>query len=465
MLPKGLLKEYAKGLALLIKLLDMLCVLIAGITAYLFKFNTLKVSFNYLSAILIGVLLLPFIFSFFSLYKPMRDKKILIYLTGLVQGIGFFALCLAGLAFLSKAGEFFSRIWFLVWMVGSGIAIIFFRCVLLFVLRYMRHLGMNERRVMIIGSSELTYKLVENIQRSLWTGFRLIHILENDIQQKPDTIHGVPVIKKPGFLGDYFAEKKVDEVWIAVPFSVASQVKSILHELRHHTITIRFILDTYGLDLFQHEVTDLAGIPAINICSSPMVGMNRLIKALEDRLLAAIIILGISPLLLLIAVAIKITSPGPIFYRQKRIGWNGKEFEMLKFRTMPVNAEKETGPVWATQEDVRPTRLGKVLRRISFDELPQFINVLKGDMSIVGPRPERKVFVNEFSDSIPRYMQKHLVKAGITGWAQVNGWRGNTSLEKRIEYDLFYIENWSLAFDLKIIFLTLLRGFIHRNAY
>jgi putative colanic acid biosynthesis UDP-glucose lipid carrier transferase len=196
-----------------------------------------------------------------------------------------------------------------------------------------------------------------------------------------------------------------------------------------------------------------------------MVGANRVLKAIEDRILAALILLLISPIFIPIALAVKMSSPGPIFYRQKRVGWNGNEFEMLKFRSMPVNAEAGTGPVWASKGDGRATKIGQFLRKTSLDELPQFINVLKGEMSIVGPRPERKVFVDEFKEKIPRYMQKHLVKAGITGWAQVNGWRGNTSLEKRIEYDLYYIEHWSLFLDIKIIFLTIFRGFINRNAY
>jgi putative colanic acid biosynthesis UDP-glucose lipid carrier transferase len=448
MLPRGLLKEHAAGLALLTKLIDMLLVYIAGWSAHLFKFNISILPFHYLSAILIGVLLLPVYFSFFGLYQPMRGRESVHYLNNLFQALVFYGLSLAGLAFLTKSGEDFSRIWFLLWMSNTAIFLLIFRCSLFIILRYMRSLGMNERRVLVIGTSDLANKLANNIQEALWTGFRLVSFVED--------CH---------LLGKYLTKKNIDEVWIALPAHAVTTVKSILHELRHHTMTVRFILDVDGLNLFQQKVTYLAGMPMVNICSTPMVGINRLLKALEDRILAAFILFLISPLLLLIAIVIKFTSPGPVFYRQKRVGWNGREFEMLKFRTMPVDAEVQTGPVWATSSDQRPTKLGKILRRISFDELPQFINVLLGDMSIVGPRPERKVFVDEFSESIPRYMQKHLVKAGITGWAQVNGWRGNTSLEKRIEYDLFYIENWSLIFDLKIIFLTLLRGFIHRNAY
>ena len=169
--------------------------------------------------------------------------------------------------------------------------------------------------------------------------------------------------------------------------------------------------------------------------------------------------------MLLIACAVKCSSPGPALYRQERMGLNGQRFNILKFRTMPLEAETATGPVWARPAERRATAVGRLLRRTSLDELPQFFNVLRGDMSVVGPRPERPVFIDEFKTKVPHYMLRHKVKAGITGWAQVNGWRGNTSIEKRIEYDLYYIRNWSLAFDLKIMLLTLWRGFIHENAY
>ena len=262
------------------------------------------------------------------------------------------------------------------------------------------------------------------------------------------------------------AEKeKIDEIWMALPLGAEDRIKKILHQLRHHTLSIRYIFDTVNFGLFQQPLSSLAGFPSVSLNVTPMVGINRLIKAIEDRVLSFLILLVISPLFIILALMVKWSSSGPVFYKQRRISWNGKEFDMLKFRTMPVDAEAATGPVWATSGEKRATSIGQWLRRTSLDELPQFINVLKGDMSIVGPRPERPVFVEQFKEQIPCYMQKHLVKAGITGWAQINGWRGNTSLEKRIEYDLYYIEHWSLWFDLKIIFFTLFRGFIHKNAY
>lgn len=450
---------------MLTRVMDMVIVFAAGWLAYYARFDTAYLSSSYLFVIVIGVLLTPIVFSFFDIYTSVRGSGFFRHIVKVIQAIGVMALLMAGLAFFTKSGAHYSRIWFTVWMVLSACLSVLFRCSVLMVLHFMRRRGLNERRVVIVGAGDLGQKLAETVQQALWTGFRIVTFMDDDAKNKPAHINHLPVMQTPSELSRYVTENSIDEIWLALPLRAENRVKEIMHELRHQTITTRFVLDIFGLDLVNHSVTDLAGFPALNICSTPMVGVNRLVKAVEDRVLAAVILVLISPLLLLIACAVKWSSPGPIFYRQKRVSWNGEEFEMLKFRTMPMNAEAQTGPVWATSTDQRATTVGKWLRRTSLDELPQFINVLKGDMSIVGPRPERKVFVEEFKEKIPRYMHKHLVKAGITGWAQVNGWRGNTSLEKRIEYDLYYIEHWSLAFDLKIIFLTIFRGFVHRNAY
>jgi putative colanic acid biosynthesis UDP-glucose lipid carrier transferase len=212
-------------------------------------------------------------------------------------------------------------------------------------------------------------------------------------------------------------------------------------------------------------MTEIAGLPVINLTDSPMHGIDALVKTIEDLLLATIFLVVTLPLMLAIAIGIKATSRGPAFYRQERVTWNGARFAMLKFRTMPVGAEAKSGPVWANSATPRATPFGAWLRRWSLDELPQFVNVLRGEMSIVGPRPERPEFVARFRQEIPGYMQKHLVKAGITGWAQVNDFRGDTDLAERIRYDLFYIENWSVWFDLRIIAMTIFHVIRSRNAY
>lgn len=467
MLPKGLLKEYSHALSLMLRVLDVAAVIVAGLIAYFYKFGHLVLQPHYWSALSVASGLTLIIFAGFNIYESVRAQYFWYHLFKLIQAVSVVLILLAVLAFLSKTGNDFSRSWYIWWALFSLGLLILFRCSLLVTLRIMRSKGWNERRIIIIGAGEWGRQLISTLQQAHWTGFRIIAIFDDVIEDKPASISQIPVLQTPKNICDYLkmSSHTIDEVWIAMPLHAEARMKEILYELRNHTITTRLVLDILGMGLLNHSVTHLAGFPVINVRSSPMVGMNRLIKALEDRILAAIILVLLSPLLIFIAIAIKCTSKGPIFYLQKRVSWNGKEFDMLKFRSMPVNTECTTGPVWAKEGEQRATKIGAFLRKTSLDELPQFINVLCGHMSIVGPRPERRFFVEQFKEQIPRYMQKHLVKAGITGWAQVNGWRGNTSLEKRIQYDLYYIENWSLALDIKIIFLTLFRGFVNKNAY
>lgn len=467
MLPKGLLKEHSRLLSYILRGLDIAAVIGAGLAAYYYKFGHLHLTPYYVIALVVATILTPSVFEFFKIYDSARGKGVWYYISHLFQAMISVLIILAGLAFFTKTGEKFSREWFSIWAVYSVVLLLFFRSLLLLMLRLMRSYGLNERRVIVIGAGDLGAKLTETMQHALWTGFRIIGIFDDHVTENPAVICGMTVQPTPENVSEYIAKQpeSIDEVWIALPLRAEKRVKEILHELRNDTVSTRYVLDIFGMDLLNHSISDLAGFPVLNIRSTPMIGGNRIIKAIEDRILAFIILVLISPLMLLVAAAVKISSPGPVFYKQKRVGWNGQEFEMLKFRSMPVDAEANTGPVWAKAGEQRATRIGAFLRKTSLDELPQFLNVLRGDMSIVGPRPERLVFVEQFKNEIPRYMQKHLVKAGITGWAQVNGWRGNTSLEKRIEYDLYYIENWSLAFDLKIIFLTLFQGFVNKNAY
>lgn len=465
MLSKGLLKEHSQALLLMIRLLDMVAVFVAGILAYVYKFSNLLIPGYYGGALLIAAISTTVIFTWFKIYQSSRAQSLWWHIAKLVQAVFGVLLILTAFAFLTKTGDYFSRAWFIWWAIFSLALLILLRGSVLIVLRLMRRHGLNERQIILIGAGELGAEVVNTLQHSLWTGFRIIAIFDDHPEDKPKQIHGISVLKTPDDLNAYFNKNFIDEVWITLPLQAELRVKAILHELRHATITARLVLDIFGMDLLNHSITYLGGLPVLNIRKTPMIGMNRIIKAIEDRVLATLILILISPLLLLIAIAVKFSSAGPIFYKQKRVSWNGKEFNMLKFRTMPVDSELKTGPVWAKKGENRATKIGAILRKTSLDELPQFFNVLCGDMSIVGPRPERIVFVEQFKNQVPRYMQKHLVKAGITGWAQINGWRGDTSLEKRIEYDLYYIENWSLLLDIKIIFLTFFQGFINKNAY
>lgn len=452
---------------LALRSMDVLAVALAGLAAYVYKFGHISPNPHYSRAMIIAGLVTFAIFPMLGIYRSVRVQRLSSHIASIVQALMIVFMVLAGLAFITKLGETYSREWFGWWFVFALILGSTFRAAILLALHLMRSYGLNERRVIIIGAGSSGRQLVKAVQASDWTGFRIISLFDDSPAEMPTDIHGIPVQKTPDDINQYLTNQQghIDEVWLALPLSAEKRVREILYQSRFHTVDTRLVLDILGLDLVNHSITDFAGLPILNLRATPMVGVSRLLKACEDRLLASVILLLISPLLLVIALAVKLSSAGPVFYRQKRVGWNGVEFDMLKFRTMPVNAEAGTGPVWAKKEEARATRVGAFLRKTSLDELPQFINVLKGDMSIVGPRPERQFFVEQFKEEIPRYMQKHIVKAGITGWAQINGWRGNTDLQKRIEYDLFYIENWSLWFDIKIILLTFLRGFVNKNAY
>jgi putative colanic acid biosynthesis UDP-glucose lipid carrier transferase len=469
MLPKGLLKEYSRAISMITRAMDMLTVFIAGWLSYVIKFQEINLSSTYLSAMAIALALTPLIFSSFNIYVSLRGEGFIKHIMMLIQAICILVLILAGLAFFTKSGATFSRTWFSYWMMITLLLLILYRCSLFLFLRFMRARGLNERRVVIMGAGELGIKFAETVQQALWTGFRILTFIDDDAKNKPSSIHHIPVIQTPATLSDYLAHEEIDEIWLALPLRAETRVKEILFDLRHHTITTRFVLDIFGLDLLNHSVTDVAGFPVLNISSSPMIGINRLIKAIEDRVLAIMILMLISPILLIITLGVKCSSRGPVIFKQQRLGWDGRIIKVYKFRTMIEHSEEQGRITQATLHDKRVTPFGRFLRRTSLDELPQFINVLQGRMSIVGPRPHALAHNELYKDAIHTYMQRHRVKPGITGWAQVNGWRGETDtltkMQKRIEYDLYYINNWSLKFDLKIIFLTLFRGFFSPNAY
>jgi Undecaprenyl-phosphate glucose phosphotransferase len=257
----------------------------------------------------------------------------------------------------------------------------------------------------------------------------------------------------------------VDHLYVALPPEQHVHMISLLESTSREMIDVKVVPDLLQVIALRARLEDLDGVPIINVNDVPLQGFNSIVKRSLDVVMSSIALAVFAIPLGLVAALVKITSHGPVFYQQERMGLDGKPFTIVKFRSMLEDAEHETGPVWTIPGDPRVTRFGRFLRRSNLDELPQLWNVLRGDMSIVGPRPERPHFVAQFKHKIPQYMLRHKVKAGLTGWAQVNGWRGNTALEKRIEYDLYYIENWSVRLDLKIIWLTVLKGFFHKHAY
>ena len=328
-------------------------------------------------------------------------------------------------------------------------------------LRLLRRRGLNRRRALVVGGGDPVAEIVGALRRRPDVGVQIVGL----VGERPEGPPPVPWLGKLEELRAVLDREPVDLVFVALPQAEYGRLPTVLAEIGDDPVTINLVPDVYGLATLRGGVEEFEGVPLIHLRESPLHGWNRVLKRATDLVLGGAGLVLAAPLMLVIAAAVRATSPGPVLLRQERMGLDGRAFRMLKFRTMRADAEAETGPVWATPDDPRRTRLGAWLRRLSLDELPQLVNVLRGEMSLVGPRPERPVFVEEFRRRFPGYMLRHKVKAGMTGWAQVNGWRGNTSLEKRLEYDLYYIERWSLAFDLKILLLTLWRGFAGKNAY
>jgi putative colanic acid biosysnthesis UDP-glucose lipid carrier transferase len=420
----------------------------------------------YKAGIVVGVVLLEPILTAVGVYRPGRRPGLMGTVRQIWWGATLWAVALVLLAFATKTGQQFSRVWAVLWTVGNVAALTAVQLGFHALSRWLNSRGIGMRRIVWIGDGLSIQPTIGRFRTDALRGYQFVAFFsdrpEDVIQVGERTCVGQPLCDD---LGVVLADLKADEVWITLPLTDAGRLDEFLRMLRHSTANIRYIPSVTQSRLLNHSVSDVGGVTALDLSRSPLEGVNRMVKAAEDRLMALVILLLISPIIVLIAIAVKMSSPGPVFYRQERVSWNGRRFVMLKFRSMPHNIESGIGAVWATKGDQRATRLGSFLRRTSLDELPQFLNVLFGDMSIVGPRPERPVFVEKFKEEIPDYMKKHMVKAGITGWAQVNGWRGDTDLKKRIEHDLYYIENWSVPFDIKIILMTVFKGFIGPHAY
>ncbi len=325
--------------------------------------------------------------------------------------------------------------------------------------------GYGTRHLILVGYSRSAEELIDRIIRFPEWGYKVLGILDDHAE--PGTAYRkVKVVGRTEDLAGYLQENKVEEVDITLSLEEYPKLEKIVQECEKSGVHTKFIPDYYNIISTRPFTEDLWGLPAINIRYVPLSnGFNAALKRLGD-IIGSLLLIGLfSPLMLVAVIGIKLTSPGPLIFRQIRVGLHNREFEMYKFRSMKVQSEKEEKKAWTVKGDPRVTPFGRFIRKTSIDELPQFFNVLKGDMSLVGPRPERPYFVEKFKEEIPRYMVKHQVRPGITGWAQVNGLRGDTSIQKRIEYDLYYIENWSVSFDFRILFLTVFKGFVNKNAY
>jgi len=325
--------------------------------------------------------------------------------------------------------------------------------------------GIGLKRILIAGAGELGRLVADKILEHRELGYQIVGFVDDKAAGDHLGYRGLPLLGTIREAAEISSREGIDHLYVALPPEQHVQMLDLIETTSRECVDVKVVPDLLQVIALRARLEDLDGVPVININDVPLQGFNTIVKRGIDVVISSGALALLSIPIGAIALLVKATSRGPVFYRQERMGLDGKKINIVKFRSMHHDAEKDTGPVWARENDPRVTALGKFLRKSNLDELPQLWNVLRGDMSIVGPRPERPHFVEQFKHRIPQYMLRHKVKAGLTGWAQVNGWRGNTSIEKRIEYDLYYIENWSVRLDLKIMWLTLLRGFFHKHAY
>lgn len=441
-----------------VALLDFFIVLAAGLLAHYYRFGSLEMTGRYNNATVLTAIVVVLCLGMGGVYGSQRGYAFLRQFSVLLAGWFAAAGIMLSLTFFLKVSEDYSRIWFSTMLIAGGGLSLVLRVVVFLLLRRLRASGRNLKTVLLVDSGGSSASQLSTGHTLDEFGFKVIHSLPF----KLDDDWLARLVSKVEELGAH-------EVWLCLPLSEGGGIRSIMYALRHHTVAVRFIPEWDDIPLLNHKVSHIAGFYSLDLSCSPMDGPPRFLKRLEDLLLGVIICLLIAPVCLLIAIVVKLTSNGPVLFKQYRTGINGKSFKVYKFRSMVVHKEKTGSVTQATKNDVRVTRVGAFLRRTSLDELPQFFNVLQGRMSIVGPRPHALSHNEYYKDLVESYMQRHKVKPGITGWAQVSGYRGETDtlekMQKRVEYDLWYIDNWSLWLDLRIIFLTVFKGFTNRNAY
>lgn len=396
-----------------------------------------------------------------GVYEPKRLGSLLGEAVDIVKATATGVVILLAASFFVRSFSF-SRGVVLIFSVAAPLLLVSFRLVVRTTLRRLRRQGYNRRFVVVVGGGRLAEEVIQRIHGHPQAGLHVRGVLADGMPGRE--IRGVPVLGGYADLSHALHQERIDQVILALPREEWHRLDKVLAELEDSTANVKLVPDLLHIMTLHSSVEELDGLPIINLRDTPLVGWSSVQKRAFDLVGSTFgLTLGL-PLLAAIGVLIRTTSGGPILYRQRRVGLDGREFDMLKFRTMPVDAEIQ-GAAWSRPDDPRPTRLGGWLRRSSLDELPQLWNVLRGEMSLVGPRPERPMFIREFRREIPGYMLRHKVKSGMTGWAQVHGWRGDTSLHERIEHDIYYIQNWSLGLDLQILVMTLWSTIRGRNAY
>ena len=472
-----MLKKQSQVIVTILFLLDLLIVGTCWNLAYFLRFYWVNIPYGilgfsipfaenipsyseYFKATFVIVFLVPFCFVSAKMYHPKRISRYKAEFRSILRANLFLFVIMTGLTFYYRQFSY-SRVQSVYFLVLSIVALTIFRALIRWFLSYLRRKGKNLRRIMVVGDRDTAAKFIKKVQGTRELGFLMVGYVGQEQNSKMGS----------DFLGNYeqipeiIEKQSIDQVYIALDSNQQSDLQNINQLLAEQMVDLNIVPDIYHTLNINPEILDLDGMPIIALRQSSVEGWNRVLKRTFDIVVSLLAIILLTPLWIIMPILIKLFSPGPVFYVQERMGLDGRSFKMLKFRSMKADAEAQTGAVWAKKDDDRRTPLGAFMRETSLDEIPQFFNVLAGSMSVVGPRPERPVFIEGFKKEVPNYMLRHKMKAGITGWAQVNGWRGNTSLEKRIEFDIYYLTHWSIWFDLKIIIMTFFTGFRNPNAY
>lgn len=467
-----MIKDNQKYFNRLHVVLDAIVIIFSYVLAYLIKFKMgifdnegAALSFQtYLSALIVLIPEYLMLYSLFNLYTSKRIQARRIECSNIIKAntVGLLAF-IVGLYVINEPN--FSRSMMFIFYVINILLEVLFRNIVRCVLTSVRENGFNLKHVLLVGYSRAAEQYIDRIKANPQWGYVVRGILDDEAER--GTIYkGVKVIGTIENLPIILPENRLDEIAITLGIDKYGKLEQIVNMCEKSGVHTKFIPDYNNIIPTRPYTEDLLGLPVINIRNVPLTNFfNSTVKRCMDIVGSIVAIIIFSPIMLITAILVKCTSEGPVLFIQERVGLHNKQFKMYKFRSMGVQQPKEERGTWTVQDDPRVTPIGKIIRRTSIDELPQLFNILKGDMSLVGPRPERPFFVEKFKEQIPRYMVKHQVRPGMTGWAQINGYRGNTSIKKRIEYDLYYIENWTLVFDIKILFLTIFKGFINKNAY
>lgn len=455
----------------LIRLADIALIAVLAFIWYWLRHGTPDLPARYWLAIVICCLLTMQAFHMARLYVYPLISGVIAQVAILTTAWLAVVLILLALMFFTKTAEDFSRLWAATWLSSCYVGFLAVRLAAKLRINALHRQGRLTRRVAIVGAGDHGRRLIKHLRNSPQTSsIEIIGVYDDRRTRVPqDELAGIPVRGTTTDLIALCRSQPIDLVIVALPWSADQRLIQIMTLLRQLPVDLQLAPEEIGFRLADRPLRNLSGVPMLTIFEKPMSGWDRLIKAGEDRILALILLIFITPLLALIALAIKFDSPGPILFRQQRLGFNNQPFTVYKFRTMYQDAGSDLQAMQARRNDPRVTRFGALLRRTSLDELPQLLNVLNGSMSLVGPRPHALAHNEAFAHSVREYYARHRVKPGITGWAQVHGFRGETDtqdkLEKRVEYDLYYIDNWSLFLDLKIILMTCLVGFVNKHAY